>query len=171
VDDLYIRATEDEPGDLLSFRWVLDGIPPYQSIYTVEGTVPVAIDDDNLSTPLGSATVSAMLTVHYGDPPIQATGSATLTVRTHWSDTICYCGSPVTESCHTKVNDEDHVLAVDVQFNLPSIQSLIDARQGSLAEQKEEARRDIVVIVGEDSPYSVHYDCGGITGDIEASLY
>jgi len=171
VDDLYIRATEDEPGDLLSFRWVLDGIPPYQSIYTVEGTVPVAIDDDNLSTPLGSATVSAMLTVHYGDPPIQATGSATLTVRTHWSDTICYCGSPVTESCHTKVNDEDHVLAVDVQFNLPSIQSLIEERNQALAEQKGEARRDIVVIVGEDSPYSVHYDCGGITGDIQASLH
>jgi hypothetical protein len=133
------------------------------STVVADGTVPVALDDANLSTPLGSAAVFAMLTVHCGGTDIQATGSATLTVRNHWSDTICYCGSTNTESCHTSVDERDKVLAVDVQFDLPSV----DCDR----EQKEEARRDIVVIVRKDSPYSVHYDCGGITGDIKASLH
>ena len=167
IDDTYITAKEDEPGDSLSFRWVLDGVSPYRSIYTADGTVPVTLDRNNLDTPLGSATVPASLTVHYGDPPIQATGTATLTVRNHWSDTICYCGSNDTPNCYTRDNPEDYILAVDVQFSLPSITSLVEQ-----AQQKGEARRDIVVIVGEDSPYAVSYNCGGaITGTIQASLH
>jgi hypothetical protein len=34
---------------------------------------------------------------------------------------------------------------------------------------KQEARRDIVVIVGEDAPYSVSYNCG-VKGTVSAEL-
>lgn len=112
----------------------------------------MTIDDDNLTTPLGTGSVFWSRRVEGSEPSLE-TGSATLTVRNHWSDTICYCGSADTANCYTKV-DPNHILAVDVLFPSSS---------GS---------HEIVVIVGEDSPYSVSYNCGGqVSGSIQAALH
>lgn len=153
VDEVYITATEDEPGDSLSFRWVFGGQLGYENItYTVDGAVQVTIDDGNLTSSLGTGSVFWSRRVESADPSYE-TGAATLTVRNHWSDTICYCGSADTSNCYTKV-DPNHILAVDVVFPGSS------------------SSREIVVIVGEDSPYSVSYNCGGqISGSIQASLH
>ncbi len=153
VDEVFITATEDEPGDSLWFRWVFGGLIGYETTtITVDGAVPVTINDRNLNTPLGTGSVFWSLRVE-GPEPSYETGSATLTVRNHWSDTICYCGSADTANCRTRV-EPNHILAVDVVFPGSS------------------SSREIVVIVGEDSPYSVSYSCGGqITGSIQASLH
>jgi len=155
VDETYITATEDEPGERLYFKWVLtnDIVADYIITYIAEGTVPIILDPTNQSTPLGSGSVFATLENPREDPPVQ-TGSATLTVRNHWTDTVCYCGSANTANCHTGV-DPDHVLAVTVQFPFGS-----------------SGGQEVVIIVGEGSPYSVAYNCGGTTtGSIQAALH
>jgi hypothetical protein len=152
VDELFITATEDEPGESLSFSWVLEAdFGPNIITYTASGTVPVTLDRNNTSTPLGSGSVYASRRATNEDPEL-STGFATLTVRNHWSDTICYCGS--TGYCRTRDDPNDYVLAVDVQLPFGS---------GS---------QEIVIIVGEGSPYSASYNCGGnTTGSIQAALY
>jgi hypothetical protein len=155
VDDTYITATEDEPGEQLYFKWVLENeiTQNYIITYTAEGTVPVVLDPTNQSTPLGSGSVFAMREDTSEDPPIQ-TGTATLTVRNHWTDTVCYCGSANTANCYTKADPDDHVLAINVAFFSSS------------------GGQEIVVIVGEGFPYSVSYNCGGTTtGSIQAALH
>jgi hypothetical protein len=156
VDDTYITATEDEPGEILAFRWVLinDITAGYIITYTAEGSVPITLDPTNQSTPLGSGTVFAMREDTKDEPHLQ-TGTATLTVRNHWTDTVCYCGSANTANCYTKVDPDDHILAVTVQFSFAS-----------------PGGQEIVVIVAEGSPYSVSYNCGGtVSASIQAALH
>ena len=156
VDETFITATEDEPGDRLAFRWYISQQYGNGSItYIADGIVPVILDQENQTTPLGSGTVFASKEDTTVDPDSLQTGLATLTVRNHWSDTICYCGSADTANCHTRTNEEHHILAVTVQFPFGS-----------------SGGQEIVVIVGEDFPFSFSYDCGStaLTASVEASL-
>ena len=158
VDETYITATEDEPGDRLAFRWYISQQYGSGSItYLADGVVPVVLDPENTTTPLGSGTVFASKEDTTLEPASLRTGLATLTVRNHWSDTICYCGSADIANCHTRTNTEHHILAVTVQFPFGS---------GS-------GGQEIVVIVGEDAPFSFAYDCGNtfLTASVEASLH
>jgi hypothetical protein len=173
VDDTYITATEDEGVDTLHYRWtiddgitrVIDGQTYYVSgrtKYVVTGVIPVMLNHDaDPETILGTATGRATRTTVIEGEPHVTTGTSTLTVRNHWADTVCYCGSPVTEHCHTNPDpDNIHTLAVDTQLNLSASAAVVP---------KQEARRDIVVIVGEDAPYSVSYNCG-VKGTVSAEL-
>ncbi|MFW2386755.1 MAG: hypothetical protein ACN4G0_00340 [Polyangiales bacterium] len=156
VDEVFITATEDEEGDRLYFRWFISRQYGNGTItYVVDGTVPLTLDPTNQTTPLGSGTVFASHEDTTVDPEVRETGHATLTVNNHWSDTICYCGSADTANCHTRTDEEQHILAVTIQFPFGSTDG-----------------REIVVIVGEDSPFSFSYDCrsSSLTASVEASL-
>lgn len=153
VDETFITATEDEPGDILDFRWVIENEYTAAHIvrYTAAGSVAVNLAQ---SDPLGTGTVSALFEDSSVEPP-RISGTATLTVRNHWTNTVCYCGSSDIANCYATSNEEQHALAVDVQFHVGAATS-----------------HEIVVIVGKDSPYAVTYDCGGnITSTIGAQLH
>ena len=101
-----------------------------------------------------AATGTATATV--GDPPETNIGTSTLTVRNYKQSTVCYCG---TTECYTRSTTDDHMLAIDTQLDV------------SVPSAKQDARRDIIVIVGKDAPFSVTYNCGGsTTGSIYAEL-
>lgn len=173
IDEAYITATEDEEGDMLHYRWtiddgitmVVDGKTVYiegRVKYVATGVIPVMLDKDaDSETILGTVTGTATRTEIFEGKPKVRTGTSTLTVRNHWTNTVCYCGSAVTEFCFRNGDlDNIHNLAVDTKLNI-----------STAPEQKQEVRRDIVVFVGKDAPYSVTYDCGGaVTGTIYAEL-
>ena len=156
VDEAYVIAREGESGDALVYSWTID----YgDTQYTAGGTIPITLDPTaDPETVLGTATGTATRT----EGPDVRTGTSTLTVRNYWADTICYCGTPITEYCLTNGDPENlYMLAVDTQLNIST----------APAKQKQEGRRDIVVIVGEDAPFSYTYTCGGFaTGTISAEL-
>jgi len=169
IDEAYITATEDEPGDMLHYRWsidngitaIVDGKTVYvegRVKYVAAGVIPVMLDmDADPETILGTVTGTATRTEIFEGKPKVRTGTSTLTVRNHWTNTVCYCGSPVTEYCFRNDDlDNIHNLAVDTKLNV-----------STAPEQKQEGRRDIVVFVGKDDPYSVSYDCGGA---VEAAI-
>ena len=150
VDDAYITATEDEEGDMLHYSWTIDD---GETKYTAGGVIPITLDPTaDSETVLGTATGYATRT--QGED--YRSGTSTLTVRNYWTDTVCYCG---TTHCVTRTDPADHILAVDTQLNIST----------APASQKQGARRDIVVIVGEDDAFSYSYDCGAV-GTISAEL-
>ena len=150
VDEAYVIAEERESGDALVYSWTIDD---GRIRYTAGGTIPITLDPTaDPETVLGTATGTATRT----EGEDFRSGTSTLTVHNYWTDTVCYCG---TTHCVTKTNPEHHILAVDTQLNIST----------AIARQKQDARRDIVVIVGEDAPYSYTYDCGAV-GTITAEL-
>lgn len=166
IDETFITATEDEEGDMLLYRWTLDGgitrVVDGQTYYVegrikyvVEGVIPVALDHEaDPETVLGTAIAAATQTEIVEGKPRVRSGSATLTVRNHWMHTTCYCGTADIAHCYARNNEDEHALAVEVLFPFGS--------SGS---------QEIVVIVGKDSPYAVTYNCGGdVTGSISAQL-